>query len=77
MAQLKEPQNILPTLTESQVKLLVNCKPRMKNFYRRRLHLLAPLLLDTGCRITEALMLKVRDVDMENMLIALDGKGRK
>jgi integrase/recombinase XerD len=74
---LKEPQNILPTLTEAQVKLLVTSKPRPKNFYERRLHLLALLLLDTGCRITEALTLRVRDVDMENMLITLDGKGRK
>ncbi|MFZ0915020.1 MAG: site-specific integrase [Candidatus Korobacteraceae bacterium] len=77
IAQLKEPQNILPTLTEAQVKLLVNWKPKPKHFYQRRLHLLALLLLDTGCRITEALTLRVSDVDMENMLITLDGKGRK
>ena len=75
--QLKEPQNILPTLTEAQVKLLVSWKPGPKNFYHRRLHLLSLLLLDTGCRITEALTLRVCDVDMENMLITLDGKGRK
>jgi len=41
------------------------------------LHLLTLLLLDTGCRITEALSLRVRDVDMDNMLLTLDGKGRK
>src|ERR1039458_7056203 len=77
ISQLKEPQNILPTLTEAQVRLLVGWKPKPRNFYRRRLHLLALLLLDTGCRITEALTLRVCDVDMENMLITLDGKGRK
>lgn len=77
IGQLKEPQNVLPTLTEAQVKLLVNWKPKPRHFYQRRLHLLALLLLDTGCRITEALTLRVSDVDMENMLIALDGKGRK
>ena len=75
--QLKEPQNILPTLTEAQVRLLVSWKPKPRNFYRRRLHLLALVLLDTGCRITEALTLRLSDVDMENMLITLDGKGRK
>jgi integrase/recombinase XerD len=75
--QLKEPQNILPTLTEAQLKLLVNWKPRRKNFYERRLHLLTLLLLDTGCRITEALTVRVCDVDLENLLITLDGKGRK
>ena len=41
------------------------------------MHLLALLLLDTGCRITEALTLRVSDVDMDNMLVTLDGKGRK
>ena len=77
ISQLKEPQNILPTLTEAQVKLLVNWKPKPKNFYERRLHLLSLVLLDLGCRITEALTLRVGNVDMENMLITLDGKGRK
>jgi integrase/recombinase XerD len=75
--QLKEPEIVLPTFTAEQVKQLVNWKPKPKHFYQRRLHLLALLLLDTGCRITEALTLRVRDVDMENMLLTLEGKGRK
>jgi integrase/recombinase XerD len=77
ISQLKEPQNILPTLSDSQVKLIINWKPKVKNFYQRRLHLLTLLLLDTGCRISEALALRVRDVDMDNMLITFNGKGRK
>jgi integrase/recombinase XerD len=75
IAQLKEPQNILPTLTEAQVKLLVNWKPL--SFHDRRLHLLALLLLDTGARISEALSLHVSDVDMDNLLVTVNGKGRK
>jgi integrase/recombinase XerD len=75
--QLREPQVVLPTLTEAQVKLLVNWKPLPRNFHQRRLHLLSLLLLDIGCRITEALTTKVRDLDMENLLVTLDGKGRK
>jgi len=77
IAQLKEPQNVLPTLTDVQVRQLVNWKPKPKHFYERRVHLPSLLLLDTGCRITEALTLRVSDVDMENMLITFDGKGRK
>jgi integrase/recombinase XerD len=76
ISQLKEPQNILPTLSEAQVRLIVGWKPG-KSFHRRRLHLLTLVLLDCGCRISEALGLRVRDVDMENLLITLDGKGRK
>ena len=75
--QLKEPQNVLPTFTDAQVKLIVNWRPRAKNFYDRRLHLLALLLLDTGARISEALGLRVSDVDLDNMLLMLNGKGRK
>ncbi len=72
---LKEPQLILPTLTVQQVAHLINWKP--KNFYQRRLHLLVLLLLDTGCRISEALNLRVSEIDFDNMLLTLDGKGRK
>jgi integrase len=41
---------------------------------RRRLHLLVLLLMDTGCRITEALRLRVSDIDFDNMLITLDAR---
>ena len=77
VAQLREPQIILPTLTAAQVATIVHWKPRQKSYYQRRLHLLALILLDTGCRITEALTLRLADVNMENLLLTLDGKGRK
>lgn len=73
--QLKEPQLVLPTFTAPQVRLLVNWKP--KGFYQRRLHLIVLILLDTGCRITEALTLHGNDIDLANLLMTLDGKGRK
>jgi len=75
ISQLKEPQLVLPTFTPQQVRLLVTWKP--KNKYQRRLHLLILFLLDTGCRISEALNLRVREIDFENLLVTLDGKGRK
>ena len=75
IAQLKEPQLVLPTFTEQQVRLLVAWKPKGK--YARRLHVLILFLLDTGCRISEALSVRVREIDFENLLVTLDGKGRK
>jgi integrase/recombinase XerD len=72
---LKVPQLVLPTFTAQQIRQLVSWKPKGK--YQRRLHLIILFLLDTGCRITEALTLRVRDIDFENMLVTLDGKGRK
>lgn len=72
---LKEPVLVLPTFTEQQVRQLVTWKPKGK--YQRRLHLLILFLLDTGCRISEALRLRVREIDLDNLLVTLDGKGRK
>ena len=73
--KLKEPQLVLPTFTPQQVRLLVNWRP--KGLIQRRLHLLVLILLDTGCRIREALNLRVRDLDLDNLLVTLDGKGGK
>lgn len=75
VAKVKEPELLLPTFTPSQIKRLVTWKPKAR--CQRRLHLLILILLDTGCRISEALTLRVREIDMDNMLITLDGKGRK
>jgi len=73
--KLKEPRLILPTFADAQVKRLIAWKPKGK--YQRRLHLLVLFLLDTGCRISEALSLHVSDINFEDLLVALDGKGRK
>jgi integrase/recombinase XerD len=73
--QLKESQMILPTFTTEQVKRLVGYKP--KTAFQCRLHLLIFVLLDTGCRISEALELRGADVDLDNLLLTLHGKGRK
>jgi integrase/recombinase XerD len=73
--KMKQPSAVLPTFTTSQVKMLTQWKP--KGFYQRRLHIALLVLFDTGCRITEALTLHVSDIDMDNLLILVDGKGRK
>jgi integrase/recombinase XerD len=39
--------------------------------------LLILFLLDTGCRVSEALSIRVREIDFDNLLLTLDGKGRK
>ncbi|SFS07689.1 integrase/recombinase XerD [Granulicella pectinivorans] len=73
--RLREPHLVMPTFSDVQVKRLLAWKAKGK--YQRRLQLLVLLLLDTGCRISEALSLRVCDVDMDNLLLTLDGKGRK
>jgi integrase/recombinase XerD len=72
---LREPQLVLPTFTAEQVRLLIKFKP--KTDFERRLHLLVLILLDTGARISEVLGLQWNDVDLDNMLLTLHGKGQK
>ena len=59
IAQMKEPQNILPTFTDKQIRSLVDWKP--KGRIERRLHLILLCLFDTGARIGEILKLRVSD----------------
>lgn len=75
IARLREPQQVMPTFSEVQIKKLVKWKPKSK--HNRRLHLLMLMMLDTGCRVTEALTLRVADIDFDNLLVRLDGKARK
>jgi integrase/recombinase XerD len=75
IAQLKEPQNVLPTFTDKQIRSLVEWKP--KGRLERRLHLILLFLFDTGARIGEVLKLRVSDINLDDLLVTLDGKGSK
>jgi integrase/recombinase XerD len=75
IARLREPKQVMPTFNETQIKKLVAWKPNSKG--NRRLHLVMLTMLDTGCRVSEALTLRVADIDFDNLLLKLDGKGRK
>jgi integrase/recombinase XerD len=72
---LREPQMVFPTFTTEQVKLLLNYRP--KTAFQRRLHLLVMVLFDTGARIGEALAIQADDIDLDNLLLLLHGKGAK
>src|SRR6266851_4495500 len=73
--KLKTPQLIPATFTAEDIKKLAKWKP--KGFYETRLHVLILTLLDTGCRIGEALNVKWPAVDLGNLLLRLHGKGGK
>ncbi len=68
----KELVKILP---ENNLKALLSFKP--STFGERRIHSLVLTIIDTGIRIDEALSLRVKDVDFDNMLLRVVGKGRK
>lgn len=73
--RMKEEQRILPTFTEGDIKKIVAWKP--KGFYDTRLHVFVLTLMDTGCRSGEAMGLTWADVDFDNLLLKLHGKGAK
>jgi integrase/recombinase XerD len=73
--QMKEPNHVLPAYTPQQVQLLLGWKPKKTTGYR--LSTFIAFLADTGCRIDEALSLYWKDVDFDNLLVLLHGKGSK
>jgi len=73
--KLKEEQRVLPTFRVGDIKKIVAWKP--KDFCGRRLHAIMLSLVDTGCRIDELLCLKWTDVDFDNLLLTVTGKGNK
>jgi integrase/recombinase XerD len=72
---LKVEQRLLRTLTDENIQALLAQKP--KRFDQWRLHALVCLLLDAGLRIEEALTLRRADLDFDNLLVSVFGKGRK
>jgi integrase/recombinase XerD len=72
---LKTEKRLVATLTDAHIRALLSRKP--KRFDAWRLHALTALLLDTGVRIDEALTLRRHDVDFDNLLVTVFGKGRK
>jgi len=70
-----EPKLVMPTYTDAQVHALIRYRPTGK--LDQRLHLLVLLMLDTGCRISEALSVCAEDFDFDNLLVKLHGKGDK
>ncbi|MDX6498987.1 MAG: integrase/recombinase XerD [Blastocatellia bacterium] len=72
---LKTERRVMKTLTDAQVKAIVTFRPG--TFYERRLHTMLCLAIDTGIRINEALTLKRGNLDLENLLVTVMGKGNK
>ena len=73
--QMKEPHLVLPTLLgNSSDSYLVGSQRKSPGIGSSTL---ISLLADTGCRIDEALSLGWKDIDFDNLLVLLHGKGRK
>lgn len=75
LKQVKEPKRVYQGYTDEEIKKVLSFKP--EDVYDWRLYALACLLIDTGIRIEEALTLKRHNIDFNNLLITVRGKGNK
>jgi integrase/recombinase XerD len=75
MSQLKVERKVMTDLSEVDVRKFLNWKPQ--TVFESRLSALIFLLVDTGVRIEEALTLKRSDINFDDLLIKVLGKGRK
>lgn len=74
--KLKEPQKVLHTFSEAQIKTLLSFKPR--NFNEARAWTTALFIADCGMRIDEVMNLRPEEIDFDNMLVEVKrGKGGK
>jgi site-specific recombinase XerD len=72
---IKEDQKVLRAFTLEEMKRIINYKPKRKTEIRLKTMVL--MLIETGCRIEELLSLEIAQLDFENLLIKIMGKGRK
>lgn len=71
LKQLRAHPKPVTILTPADIKLLMHSKKRSRAW------VLCMLLADTGVRVDEALSLRPQDVDFDNLLITVKGKGSK
>jgi len=72
---LKNPAKPIQTLTDKEIQRLAAFRPEGR--IQTRTWMLAMLLLDCGLRIGEALTLERGNVDLDNLVLRVLGKGSK
>jgi site-specific recombinase XerD len=75
LSWLKEEEKILATFTPEQIQRIVNRKPVGRN--ETRIRMVAITAMDTGMRFQELLNLRRPDVDFDNLMFRVNGKGKK
>jgi site-specific recombinase XerD len=75
LKQLKNHPKPVTVFSETEVRTLLANKPKRLTYLRTWTMIV--LMLDTGCRIDEVLNLKAPDIDFDNLLLTVNGKGSK
>jgi site-specific recombinase XerD len=71
----KTPEKVLKTYTTEEIIKIVTHRSNTRS--EKRILAILFLLIDTGCRINEALTLTRKNIDFDNLLVTLKGKGNK
>jgi integrase/recombinase XerD len=71
----KLERRLLRLHDQSAIRALLQFKA--KDYVHWRIYAVVCTILDTGCRINELLTVHVADFDMDNLLLTVNGKGRK
>lgn len=72
---LRVEKRFVKTLDEASLRALHSFKP--VGYAQWRVHAAICTILDTGCRVDEVLGARVRDFDMDSLLLTVVGKGSK
>src|SRR5258708_4863040 len=72
--RLKEELKPVSVFKTPHITKILAFKPSSK---QRRTHIILLLIFDAGLRASECIGLKVEDIDFDNLLIAVKGKGNK
>jgi integrase/recombinase XerD len=75
LAKLRVEKRVLTLLNDAQMRALIGFRP--KTLQQSRTHLAVLLILDTGLRVSEALNLRHADIDFDNLILKVFGKGQK
>jgi integrase/recombinase XerD len=77
ISRIKTDQNAIATFSNSQIMAMLEVTKHQMDFPGIRNYALITLLYDTGCRISELLELKVDDIQLDEKILTVEGKGRK
>lgn len=73
----KVPEKEVAVLTPKDVKALVGCNPRRATFTEVRDATICRLFAETGMRLSELGNLQVEDIDLDQGIASVMGKGRR
>jgi len=77
ISRIKTDQTNITTFSNSQIAAMLEVTKHQMDFPGIRNYALITLLYDTGCRISELLELKVDDIQLDEKILTVKGKGGK